>query len=143
MKLVHILPATLMMVGTLAIAAPPLMPCGAPNTRPVSVTSGGTRTSSGIEGQVLIGPVCPVQRIGDDCADRPFQASITVLNQRGQIVTRIKTDGQGKFQIKLKPGKYTIRPESPGVLPRAAEQTITVTGRKFAPIQITYDSGIR
>ncbi|MBW4574795.1 MAG: carboxypeptidase-like regulatory domain-containing protein [Aphanothece sp. CMT-3BRIN-NPC111] len=102
-----------------------------------------TPKQSGIEGQVFIGPVCPVVQAGINCADRPYQAAIAVLDEKGQIVTSLQTDAEGHFQVQLQPGRYTLRPESPGVLPYAAEQTIIVSDSQFTPVNITYDSGIR
>jgi hypothetical protein len=32
------------------------------------------QTNSGIEGQVFIGPMCPVVQIGQECPDQPYQA---------------------------------------------------------------------
>jgi len=37
-----------------------------------------TPTDSGIEGQVLIGPMCPAVQEGQECPDQPYQASLTV-----------------------------------------------------------------
>jgi hypothetical protein len=143
-KRIYLFSTTLSLVATLGIAASPLLSCSPPpNSRPVAERSRPVSTDSGIIGQVLIGPNCPVVRKDVDCPDRPYQATMTILNQRGQVVTRFQTDAQGKFQVKLKPGKYILRPESPGVLPRAGEQNFTVTGRKFTSLQITYDSGLR
>ena len=34
--------------------------------------------TSGIEGQVLIGPMCPVVQAGTPCPDKPYQATIVL-----------------------------------------------------------------
>lgn len=100
-------------------------------------------TNTGIEGQVLIGPRCPVVRPGMDCSPRSYQANILVLNQKGKVVIRFRTDKNGRFHVTLPPGRYTLRPESSGSHPFAREQTVIVTGRNFTPVQINYDTGIR
>lgn len=105
--------------------------------------------TSGVAGQVLIGPTCPgPQSAGTGetlCADMPYQATIQVLNQRNQTVTTIQTDTEGRFQVSLDPGTYTLRPQSStnAPYPRAAAQLVTVEQGKITEIQIYFDSGIR
>lgn len=116
--------------------------------QPKNLPTAGAQNSatSGIQGQVLIGPTCPgPTRPGasTQCADKPYQATFTVLNQSKQPVTQFQTDAQGRFQIALPPGTYTLVPESSGPLPRASEQTVTVTKGQFSEVQINFDSGIR
>jgi len=99
--------------------------------------------ASGIEGQVLIGPTCPVVKEGVDCADRPYQAGLTVNSPEGIKIVQIQTDEQGKFRIPLPAGDYILHPESTGRYPSVADQNITVTAGQFTQIIVTYDSGIR
>ena len=98
---------------------------------------------SGIEGQALIGPTCPVVQVGQECPDQPYQATVTVLNDKGKQVTQFETDAEGRFRVPLEPGTYTLRPASPSVMPSAPEQTVTVTAGQFTQVLIQYDSGIR
>jgi hypothetical protein len=102
-----------------------------------------TSTDSGIEGQVLIGPMCPVVQIGQDCPDQPYQAVLTVLSPERREIVQARTDGQGLFKIPLEPGEYILRPESPNVMPFAGEQAFTVESGRFTQVTIHYDSGIR
>lgn len=99
-------------------------------------------SNSGIEGNVTIGPVFPVTRTGM-VNERPYQATITVLNQQGQTVSQFQSDIKGHFRVILEPGTYTLRPESPKYPPYATEQTVTVTDNQFTQVHIYYDSGIR
>ena len=98
---------------------------------------------AGIQGQVLIGPACPVARADAPCPDKPYQATITVLDQDHNPVTGFQSDAQGRFRVALAPGTYVLRPESPGAMPHAPEQIVVVTGDGYTPVTITYDSGIR
>lgn len=100
-------------------------------------------TTSGIEGQVLIGPMCPVMQANIPCPDEPFQATITVLDENRHRVTQFESDAQGNFKVGLKPGTYILAPESPNAMPRADEQTVTVIEGQFIRVTIHYDSGIR
>ena len=105
-----------------------------------------TPLTSGIEGQVLIGPMCPVVQQGTPCPDKPYQATIVIWNadRTNEIVT-IRTKSDGRFRIPLPPGDYYIDPQPPdtGAPPTPQPQTVTVPPDRFAQITVQYDSGIR
>lgn len=115
------------------------------NTRTLPATKESPSGQSGIQGQVLIGPTCggPIRVGATECADKPYQATLTILDANGLQVTQIQTDAEGRFQISLPPGTYTLRPESDTPLPYAPEQVITVLEGHFTQVTITYDSGLR
>ena len=69
---------------------------------------------------MLIGPVCPVEQQGETCPDRPYQATLTVNNPKGEKIVQIETDEEGKFKIPLKPGNYILVPESIDMIPFAS-----------------------
>lgn len=102
-----------------------------------------TLTDSGVEGQVLIGPVCPVVQIGQECPDQPYQATLTVNSPTGERIVQVQTKEDGTFKIPLAPGEYILHPESPNVMPSAQEQPFTVEAGKFTQVTVNYDSGIR
>ena len=102
-----------------------------------------TPTDSGIEGQALIGPICPVVQAGQDCADQPYQAVLTVNSPTGERVVQVQTDENGMFKIPLAPGEYILHPESPNSLPFAGEQSVVVEAGRFTQVFVNYDSGIR
>lgn len=108
--------------------------------------NGAAPPTSGIEGQVLLGPTCPVVREGTPCPDRPFQATIVVWDaERTQKVSTFTTDEEGRFQVALAPGEYYIDPQSPnpGAPPAGIPQNVTAPPDRFVQITIQYDSGIR
>ena len=109
----------------------------------LAACGGGNTPAGGIEGQVTIGPMCPVIQVGTPCPDQPYQATITVLDTNGNQVAQFQSDAQGRFRAPLAPGVYTLRPESPDHFTRAGEQTVTVTSGQFTQVTIAYDSGIR
>ena len=112
---------------------------------PTSAPPGPTRTvvaRTGLEGMVLLGPISPVERAGVP-NDRPYQATLAVLNAAGQAVAHVQSGPDGHFWVALPPGTYTLHPEAAGILPRAADQTVTVPATGFTHIVIRYDSGIR
>ena len=100
-------------------------------------------SDSGVEGQVFIGPVCPVVQEGQECPDQPYQATLTVNNSNGREIVKVQTDEQGRFKIPLEPGEYILHPESPNALPFAVEQTFMVEAGRFTQVIVAYDSGIR
>lgn len=98
---------------------------------------------SGIEGQVLMGPMCPVTQQGQGCPDQPYQATITVNSPNGGTIMQFQTDGGGHFKIPLAPGEYILHPESPNGIPFAADQSTVVGASQYTQIVVKYDSGIR
>jgi hypothetical protein len=102
-----------------------------------------TAGTNGIEGKVLIGPMCPVVQQGQECPDQPYQATITINDPDNRMVAQVKTDAEGRFKIPLEPGHYILHPESPNVMPYAGEQTFVVEADQFTQVIVHYDSGIR
>jgi hypothetical protein len=98
---------------------------------------------SGIEGQVLMGPMCPVVQQGPSCPDQPYQATLTVNSPNGGVMVQFQTDGQGHFRIPLEPGQYTLHPESPNGIQFAADQVIGVGVGQYTQVIVHFDSGIR
>jgi len=102
--------------------------------------------TSGIEGQALLGPMCPVMREGTPCPDRPLEATIVVWNaDRTKEVRTFTTDAGGRFRVPLAPGDYYIEPQppQPGAPPTPVGQTVTVPPDRFLQVTVQYDSGIR
>jgi hypothetical protein len=106
-------------------------------------TTTPTPVNSGIEGQVFIGPMCPVVQAGQECPDQPYQAVLTLNSPEGERIVQIQTDEGGRFKIPLQPGEYILHPESPNVMPFAGEQTVLVEEGIFTQVIVNYDSGIR
>jgi hypothetical protein len=110
-----------------------------------SALSTATPTDSGITGQALLGPMCPVMMEGQDCPDRPYQATLTVLDRSGKQLITFQTDEDGTFQVPLSPGEYILQPETPAGMPYpfGDRQDFSVLPGQFTPIIVSYDSGIR
>jgi hypothetical protein len=102
-----------------------------------------TPRGSGLEGQVLLGPMCPVVQVGQECPDQSYQATLTVKSLDGLQITQFETDAQGRFQVSLVPGQYILHPESPDGLPFAGDQSFSVETGRYTQITVRYDSGIR
>ncbi len=115
-------------------------------TAMITACSGTSSTTpdSGVEGKVIIGPVCPVIQPGEDCLDRPYQATLTVNDPNGRKIVQVEADEDGRFKIPLEPGNYILVPESKGLMvPFAAQQPFAVVEGNYTQLTIAYDSGIR
>jgi len=100
---------------------------------------------SGITGVVTLGPMCPVERVGSPCPDRPLQAEIQV-KRGGDVVQTVRSDASGHFTVNLPPGDYVLvgMPPTPGSpLPLAKSVDVTVRPHQFTQVTIGFDSGIR
>ena len=97
---------------------------------------------SGIEGEVILRPVSPVEWPGM-VNQRPYEAPIGVADRAGRVVAGIRSGPDGRFRIILEPGTYVLHPESDAMYPQAPAQTVTVMKDQFTPVRIIYDSGIR
>jgi hypothetical protein len=100
--------------------------------------------NSGLEGLVTVGPQCPVVRVGESCPDLPYAATLE-LRQAGRLVAQFNSDAQGYFRVALRPGSYSLEPQSPAGrgLPAAGPRPVTVLEGQFLSVAVVYDSGIR
>jgi hypothetical protein len=114
---------------------------GSGSGKPLKVSDGG------IEGKVVKGPMCPVERIDQPCPDKPLEADIEIQGPDDQDnKLRIRSGKDGRFRIALAPGNYKLTPmaPNPGAPPRApGPQSVTVESGKYTQVTIKYDSGIR
>jgi hypothetical protein len=110
-----------------------------------SVLATPTPTDSGITGKVSVGPMCPVIIEGQECPDRPLQATLIVNSPDGKKIVQFQTDAKGIFKVPLAPGDYILHPEPPQgkPLPFASDQPFTVLPGEFTRLNVQYDSGIR
>jgi hypothetical protein len=102
--------------------------------------------NTGIMGQALLGPNCPVVQEGQPCPDRPYvDAEIDLLDDSGRTLTTLTVDAAGAFRVDLPPGRYTLvpRPLEGVPFPTAGEQTVEVTEGRYTEVIVSYDSGIR
>lgn len=108
--------------------------CGAP---------GSGDGSSGIRGQALAGPQCPVEIEGSPCPDRPFEGTIVATSVRTEDEFTIETDADGRFELPLAPGTYEVSIESESQPPFAKPQRVQVEAGSFTTITVAVDTGIR
>ncbi len=102
-------------------------------------TGGGT---TGIEGTVFLGPLCPVERDDSPCPDQPIAAGIVVVDVGGKSIATAHSGKDGRFRIELSPGTYVVTAKGTGIQ-TGKPQTVTVPGGGFAHVDLMVDSGIR
>lgn len=104
-----------------------------------------SQPDSGVTGQVFI-YVCPtVVPSPDDQCFQPYPTGILVLTRAGAFVTKILTDQNGGFEIPLRPGRYFLIPDMANrrEFPTVDPVLVHVQKKRFAEVEIVYDSGIR
>jgi hypothetical protein len=103
----------------------------------------GPEALQGIEGQALLGPMCPVQQADGSCPDQPYQSWLTIMDASGGEVTRLQSGTDGRFRVGLQPGTYVVHPDSGNPLPRAGDQTVKVVAGVYTTVTVSFDTGIR
>ncbi|MBV9349588.1 MAG: carboxypeptidase regulatory-like domain-containing protein [Patescibacteria group bacterium] len=102
-----------------------------------------------VKGKIVLGPVCPVERIPPDpaCSPKGFVSRITATSVSGGATVTYSTvsDANGYFSMTLAQGTYDIE----GVnaqqvsLPRCAPEEITVMPGRTLSVSLYCDTGIR
>lgn len=113
----------------------PLFACGG--------TLLGPDAEQGIDGLVLLGPVCPVQSAEDPCPDVPYVATITITDPGGRLVGIVESGEDGRFRVGLRAGQYVLDPQSGDPWPSANEQIVTVDAGRYTEVVVSFDTGIR
>jgi hypothetical protein len=117
-----------------------------PNIGNSTSTVTSTQRGAIVEGIVLLGPICPVERIPPDpnCAPKPYQTSITISknSEPSKIILTIQSNASGTFNTSLPIGKYVFYPTGGSVYPRCDEKLVDVIVG-INNITINCDTGIR
>ena len=95
-----------------------------------------------VAGYVLTAPVCPVERVGQQCPPRPVPSATVVALDGDGVRGSTLTDTAGAFRLALPDGRYVIRATNVGGYASTASEAVLVSDN---PVQITLtvDSGIR
>jgi hypothetical protein len=103
---------------------------------------GGSSTGgadSGIRGRAFLRPACPVEPCS---VSEPAYTGSFVVREDGAVVAKVKTNGQGLFEVRLGPGQYVLESETTG-LPLLKPVYVSVRDHEFTDVILTFDSGIR
>lgn len=99
--------------------------------------------TSGIRGQALAGPQCPVEVQGSPCPPVPWEGTVVATDVDGGAEYTVETDADGRFELPLEPGTYEISVVSDSSPPFAKPQSVTVEPGSFAEVTVSVDTGIR
>ncbi len=113
-------------------------------TTATSTEMGEVRTVS-LSGRVVLGPICPVERIPPDplCAPRPYETTVE-LRRSGEssVVTTTRTGRDGSFRFNVSADLYEMHVHDKEPFPSCPTVVIEVKGA-MAPVEILCDTGIR
>jgi hypothetical protein len=101
--------------------------------------------NSGIEGRVMIGPLCAAEQQGSPCPAEPYEAELQIVRAgTNDVVSDVRSDSDGRFSVSVPPGRYIIRSaEGETSIPSLKPVAVTVPADDFAQAQVVFDSGIR
>jgi hypothetical protein len=101
--------------------------------------------TTGVRGAVVAEPECPVQTDGSPCPPIPLRGvTVRATTGAGALAGTAVTDRDGRFELSLRPGGYTLVPVLEGAGPPfATPQAVTVPRTGFAQVTLVVDTGIR
>lgn len=96
--------------------------------------------------QVLLSPICPVERNPPDpaCAPKPYKTTITILKALTNTPYKnYMTDASGKLTFSIDAGAYVLHSESTSSLPYCTDLKIEVRAKRTQGLVMNCDTGIR
>jgi hypothetical protein len=95
-----------------------------------------------VSGTVMLSPATPVCYVGEPCS-KPARGCTLEFSQRA-VVARVKTNDQGRYRVRLRPGAYRVSSPGGKVIGNGLNpKRIKVPARARAARNFTYDVGIR
>lgn len=132
--LLPVVALALALAGCQAILDPEHTPSPAP-----------TPVRSGIRGIVHLGPTCEDATRASPCVE-PYSAELVILDADDAVIARITSGTDGRFEVTLPPGVYTIQPVPPAngdLFPNGDPVSVVVGEEAYTEIGVDYDTGIR
>jgi hypothetical protein len=84
-----------------------------------------------------------VERIDQPCPPRPVETIVVARSVGGKISGSAQTDGNGRYEITLPPGSYTLSAETGSIFPQCPPVEVVVTANAATRADISCDTGIR
>ena len=98
--------------------------------------------TTGLYGAVHRGPITPVCRVDVPC-DEPAHVTL-VFSRVGRTTMRVHTRPDGTYRIRLRPGRYSVRTDSPSMFERNPKPSaVTVPRTGYRRVNFFIDTGIR
>jgi hypothetical protein len=98
--------------------------------------------AGGIEGQVTVGPTCPVEQAGSPCPPGTWTGTVRATSSDGSVHDTA-TGADGSYRLALAPGTYTVAPVVEGAVPPTARPATVTVGTTMQQLDLELDSGIR
>ena len=111
----------------------------------VTPSPGPTPVRAGIRGVVNLGPTCEGATRASPCI-QAYSADLVVLDSEDEVVARVTSGLDGRFEVTLPPGVYTIQPVPPAngdQFPVGKTISVVVGEEEYTQIGVEYDTGIR
>lgn len=118
------------------LAAAVVMLCGC------TTSSGRVEHSGLVTGYVLTAPVCPVERVDQECPPRPVSGAVVAALDGDAVLASTITDSTGAFRLTLPHSRYLIKATNVGGYASTAIQEVAVSDTP-SHITLIVDSGIR
>ena len=99
--------------------------------------------TTGLAGVVVRGPVTPVCQEGVPC-DAPLAAEF-VVERANRRVAGFRSGSDGRFEVRLAPGRYTVVPgrDAPLLSPGQQRREVEVGPTGLTEVTLLFDTGIR
>lgn len=132
----------LLLVALLAMAA---AGCQAILDPEVTPSPEPTPVRSGIRGTVHLGPTCEGATRASPCIEA-YSSDLVILDAADEVVARVASGPDGRFEVTLPPGVYTIQPVPPAngdPFPAGRTVSVVVGEEEYTEVGVEYDTGIR
>jgi hypothetical protein len=101
-----------------------------------------------LDGKVVIGPNCPVERVGVPCPPPPSvwkSHMVRITDAAGRTVQELAADRSGHFRTELPPGSYSVDfvPHDIGMKRGVTPQSVQVRAGQTTTVVIDIDTGMR
>lgn len=97
--------------------------------------------SSGIEGTVSYGPLCPTE----PCSVKPaYDFDIIAVEENGNEAARTRPNEEGKYKLDLPPGRYEIKASRSFASELGSPpHMVQIEANKPTHLDLSFDTGIR
>lgn len=122
---------------------------GTENTAMITVApkESGSRIAGGyIVGHVDVGPICPVERPGEQCKVPPevytSREVVIYMSDKVTVKDRKNLDADGNYKIAIGPGNYFVQ-ISPAGIGEGEKKSVAVKSFETSTVNFDIDTGIR
>ncbi|MEO7118078.1 MAG: hypothetical protein ABIZ34_03810, partial [Candidatus Limnocylindrales bacterium] len=93
-------------------------------------------------GLVRIGPCATPSGATSSPCDSPYAAELVILDGDFKEVARLTAGADGRFEVTLPPGQYSVTPMNGDPYPTSPVQTVSVVAGAYTDINVDYNSGL-